>query len=791
MQSAGSDKNAGTRIGIITNPKHAHGRNIIRGAISYLREFGDSVDAHILDTDRHNPLSQFEEFDGFLEATPEPRLSQLENSKPIVTIDSPMVDYGMLSVPMDNYGIGKAAAEALHARGLVSYGYYDGTHGDDPRVERRSKERLDGFRDGLRELGVSDVDAHLHIHQPSTSEACRLWLSGLAKPAGVFGFNDLGCVDVSEGCRLLNLTVPQEVAVVGVDDDKLLCSLSQPPLSSIDSGAQQIAYNAMKALVEIIEEGGRGGEVPEAPTPYLVARESTGASSVQNETVQKALQVISASVFGGRLSVEEVARRSGVSLSVLEELFKEHLGRTIRAEILQKQLEQFKFLLRTSDLTVESISEKMGVESTSLRRSFIRVEGILPGAYRGTYRRSGKSRPGPVVRVRPSLIDICFLNGFQGQSAFDYLRGAQDYARQFFDVHLSIRTVGFDETEGDLLPSSDEQFHYYDAFIAPPPMALPPEAIGKRPIVYLDHQRLHDLSWSVSIDNHELGALAARHFLAKGFEHFVYCDHPGREDKNDGVMKDQRTSERYRGFRETIAEAGVTNEVLGLDVMHGDFNPPDWLTTLPKRTAVYCFNDTIALILLDHCRELGIRVPEDVALLGTDNDELLCKLSHPALSSIEVGFRRAGFVAMKTVVEAARGEASGADEPISILPRYVVERGSTLGPACDDEVLVTAIRYMRESYREALRVGGIAKVCGVSRRTLESRFQQHLQTTVASHLQGIRIDAAKTLLAGTKQPIAEVAEETGFQHARHFSQVFRGQTGITPRAFRLARGLVW
>jgi LacI family transcriptional regulator len=207
-----------------------------------------------------------------------------------------------------------------------------------------------------------------------------------------------------------------------------------------------------------------------------------------------------------------------------------------------------------------------------------------------------------------------------------------------------------------------------------------------------------------------------------------------------------------------------------------------WLAALPKPAAVYTHHDALAHRLADACRAAAIRVPDDVALLGTLNDEFLCTAEQPPLSSVSVPLPALGHEAARVLDEMMAG--APAPPRIELPPLGVVTRLSTDPAAVADVDLAAALRFIRAHWSERLSVDAIAAASGLSRSSLERRFRAALGRGPLAELLRERVDRAKHLLAETDLPVKEVARATGFHDARHLAATFRQKAGTSPAKFR-------
>ncbi|MFD2256265.1 substrate-binding domain-containing protein [Luteolibacter algae] len=778
--SAQSESNL-FRIAILADPTQAYGRNMMRGATRYLWENDISVHVDILERDWPFSQKQLNTYDGFIETLNTDWLSNLPPSKPIISVDFTSRNRHSIFVQLDNFGIGETAANALYEQGSVSFAFYDGVRTENPASRARRDARLKGFRARLIELGIKNIAKNLKVYSSCHADQLEDWIASLRKPTGIFTFNDLGALEISYACEALGLLVPEEVSIVGVDNDRLLGPLSAPPLSSIDPRIDEIAFNAMRLLIDML--GKKTSAALPVPKPRLIARESTGDTSVADESVRKAIKIIQSSIKNEHLSTRELAKRTGHSLRKLEILFKEHLGKTIRDEILDRQLSQFRFLLRTTDLPIEQICFRLSQEPSNFRKSFQRIEGISPGKYRLFHQEKFSSGTPAVLRLRPNRLRLCFFNKLQGKSAFDYIRGVQDYIREFPEVQVKL----FPQDPPQNIEDSTfvGSLARFDGFISPPHALLSKSILGKRPVLYLDHQRHYPMSSSVCVDSRECGKMAAEHFITKGHRSFVYCDYLGMEPIATEWVTDQRNWNRYSAFHETIRSHGFSEGAIKHSIPKDLTTPPQWLENLPTPTAIFAFNDLIARHLVELCRRADLKIPQDIAILGIDNDELTCELNNPPLSSIDMGFRRAGYQAVRLLCDMIRDPSPERVMAISVPPYQVIERESTAGIAGGDPVISAAVEFITENYSRKIGVSDIAENCGTSRRSLEQKCLKHLRKTVAAVILETRLSAAKSLLAKSPLRISEISEQCGFRHFRYFCEVFKRQTGMTPRSYRL------
>jgi LacI family transcriptional regulator len=187
--------------------------------------------------------------------------------------------------------------------------------------------------------------------------------------------------------------------------------------------------------------------------------------------------------------------------------------------------------------------------------------------------------------------------------------------------------------------------------------------------------------------------------------------------------------------------------------------------------------------VLDVCRQLGISVPDEVALIGVDNDELICDLAEPPLSSAIPDTRRAGYEAARLLDRLMAGES---ELPLAHLipPLGIAVRGPTDVLASDDADVSEAVRFIRAHASEGINVEDVLRAVPLSRRVLESRFEKQLGRTPHEEITRVQIERVKELLAATDLPLAEVAHRAGYKHVEYMSVAFKRDTGLAPSRYR-------
>lgn len=293
----------------------------------------------------------------------------------------------------------------------------------------------------------------------------------------------------------------------------------------------------------------------------------------------------------------------------------------------------------------------------------------------------------------------------------------------------------------------------------------------------------------IDTQNEIVGDLAAEHLMQRGFRHYAFC----------GFVGANYSDNRSHWFKKRLAEAGyecamyeppeisrnsrtIELEKRGL-LFQDDLGR--WLKSLPKPVGIMACNDIRGQQVLNACRRLELLVPEEVAVIGVDNDELFCELSDPALSSVALDTLRIGYESASLLDRMMSGEKPP-EQPVLIPPKGIVTRRSTDVLAMDDRQLAAGARFLREHVFDPISVNDMARAAGMSRRVFERRFVSQMGRAPKAEVLRLRIERVKELLADTDWPLAQISERTGFKHSEYLHTMFTQKTGTTPGKFRAA-----
>lgn len=280
-------------------------------------------------------------------------------------------------------------------------------------------------------------------------------------------------------------------------------------------------------------------------------------------------------------------------------------------------------------------------------------------------------------------------------------------------------------------------------------------------------------------NSEKTGEMAVNYFIGLGFKHFAFCGF-------DGLAWSDR---RCKTFSESLRKNGFTS-VFNYHDWPGAakqteterWTIAEWLKTLPKPVCVFACNDDRGVYILEACKIVGLKVPEEVAVLGVDNDELTCDLSSPPLSSIELNFERGGFETAGLLDELmSRGKSS---RNIVIEPIDIITRQSTNVFSVDDEEVAKALRFIREHYKEPLQVKHVVGATVLSRRDLELKFKNKLRRSIKDEINRLRIESVQRKLINSSDTIYNIAATLEYTDPQHFSRFFRQVTGTSPTEYR-------
>jgi LacI family transcriptional regulator len=380
-------------VALIVETSTAYGREILSGISQYVREHGPWT-VYIEQRSLQDPAPPWLERwrgDGIIAraSTPASAHKLLRTGVPTIDLNDQVSGLGLPQIHSDHAAIARIAAEHLIERGFRHFAFFGF-----PVVEW-SVRRQEAFTQHVLEAGYQVHDglpkrrvswSHQQTSWEDEIESVATWLKQLPKPLGIMAGNDIRGMQILDACRRAEIAVPEEVAVVGVDNEELVCLLAYPPLSSVVPDAFRIGYEAAR-LMDLMMKGQRPTEMLLTIPPLRIAvRQSSDVMAISDPCLANAMRFIREHACHG-ISVEDVLQNVAVSRSTLQRSFRKELGQTILEAITATRIERVKQLLAGTDLSMTEIADRAGFSYVEyLSTSFRRQTGQSPNAYRLEFR---------------------------------------------------------------------------------------------------------------------------------------------------------------------------------------------------------------------------------------------------------------------------------------------------------------------------------------------------------------------------------------------------------------------
>jgi LacI family transcriptional regulator len=275
--------------------------------------------------------------------------------------------------------------------------------------------------------------------------------------------------------------------------------------------------------------------------------------------------------------------------------------------------------------------------------------------------------------------------------------------------------------------------------------------------------------------------MVTEHLLERGFRHFAIY----------GIETEDYFEERCKNFVSAVSAAGFSCEIYQ---QPGDREIPanwerqqhhvaKWVLGLQKPVGVMTCTDQLGFWFLDACKRAGVAVPEEVAVVGCENDESLASMSVPPLSSVEFNAEKTGYEAAAILDRMMAGEAPTLKQTL-IPPKGIVARQSSEIVAVEDRDIADALRYIRENAPYGLTVRNVLREIPMSRAALDQRMRCAIGRTVKAEILRVQLSQVKKLLAETDLSLSQIADRTGFRHPQYMAELFKKKCGKTPGAYR-------
>jgi LacI family transcriptional regulator len=377
------------RIALLVESSHGTGRDIVHGVGEFLREQGCDwlIDHETQRLERAPPawLAKWRG-DGVIA-----RLHSEQVARAVARLRVPAVDVlnalpaapGVHLAHVDEAAIARLAFEHLRMIGLRQFAFVG------PVDRTWARQRRDVFTAAAAEAGMPvhfyELAKHLRVQELASRRAQHLvrWLRDVPRPVGVLAANDSYAWLVSTACRLAGLAVPDDVAILGVDNDEVFCSLARPPMSSVVTAAVRLGFEAARLMDAILREGDpRDRREIVAPVLGVKVRASTDTLATDDEDVKEALALIRRQ-GSGKISVNAIAEAVGLSVSTLQRKFRTILGHGVHEESIRHRLQTAMRLLSDTDLSILAVAHRAGFgHQEYLGRVFKLRLGVTPAEYR-------------------------------------------------------------------------------------------------------------------------------------------------------------------------------------------------------------------------------------------------------------------------------------------------------------------------------------------------------------------------------------------------------------------------
>ncbi len=282
-------------------------------------------------------------------------------------------------------------------------------------------------------------------------------------------------------------------------------------------------------------------------------------------------------------------------------------------------------------------------------------------------------------------------------------------------------------------------------------------------------------------DSSSIAGLVSKHFIEKGFTNLAFC----------GFDDIQWSEDRKKYFNKFNDDAGFKthNYILPKKSKKQDWGNEQghvckWVRDLPKPVGIFACNDDRGQYILEVCKLIGLKVPEDVAVVGVDNDPMVCEFGDPPLSSVALNIESAGYEAAKLLDRMMNTGKKMIGRQIIATSSHIVQRQSSDILAVGDADVALAIQYIKENAKNKLHINDIVEATNISRRTLEKRFRKTIRRSIYNEIQHVRIEFISKLLIETELPISQITSLFNFTDIEHVSRFFKKEKGVSLREFR-------
>lgn len=378
------------------------------------------------------------------------------------------------------------------------------------------------------------------------------------------------------------------------------------------------------------------------------------------------------------------------------------------------------------------------------------------------------------------MIKILILTDFTSTFSGSLLKGIVKYSQEVEELSFYRMPLFYRSVYGDRYVISWAKKWKADAIIGQlQDLDISLYSKLNIPIIIQNYYDRADNVINLTGDYIGTGHMAADFFIRRGFKNFAYY----------GIVATIWSRERYQGYKKRVEGVNhsffeyLENPILkerrssNLDML------AKWLKSLPKPIAIFACDDQYALYISETCKIHDISIPNEISLMGVDNDNLYCNISNPPLSSILLNVEHAGYLAAKTISQLVKNEITQ-PEDIVVSAIQIVKRESTEKFTIRDKYILNVVDFIEHNYKNAISVESLLKIVPLSRRVLEKKFRENIGTSIYKYILSLRIENICHMLINTKKSIEYIATENGFKSNQNMSKLFFQYKQMTPSEYR-------
>ena len=303
----------------------------------------------------------------------------------------------------------------------------------------------------------------------------------------------------------------------------------------------------------------------------------------------------------------------------------------------------------------------------------------------------------------------------------------------------------------------------------------------KYPLILCTHDKIIPGYPNVISNWEKSGRMAGDYLLKRGFKTFAYC----------GFRDICWSASRMAGYESCVEQAGYKVIRIELEYLQQQGQQEDerdilvkWVRDLPKPVAVMACNDDLAIAIIDACKIAKVRIPDEMAIVGVDNDKFFCSISHPTLTSIGHNDELAGFQTAELIDNLLAGKEKVSDQRIVVNPTHITTRQSTNIIAVEDVYVSDALKFIQKNSNRPIQVDEVADAAKISRRGLEMRFNEHIKSTVHNEIERSRCERVARLLLETNLSISQISVKLQFSEEQNLARSFKKIKEVSPSEFR-------